>query len=439
MKLRSSIRQTITEARANPGFTWLYIGGVAFAVAFTMIITIIYYIHLAPIYPEYQRDRTSYMNNIRLTMPNGNGMSSNAFSKRFIDTYMSTDSTLCDYFSVSGDEWWSNGDYIQPIDNSADFKVSSRYIDPNFFRLYSYDFLAGRPFNEAETASVIPNVVITDALANHVFGSVEKALGNEISMNYKRYKVIGIVRRGTPLAATSYGDIFLPYTLIADEDNTDDGPRSLHGILKVTLVFKNDEQREAIRDKMDDICRRISLADTTAGVTDIPTIDSHYTYVLGGATWKRRSTWEIIKPFIFIAIVLLLVPAINISGMIGGQMDRRIAEIGIRRSFGATRGELTRQVMFENFLLTVTGGFIGLILAWIIIFFSRQWLLDVITSSWSACDSSLSIDVSTEMLFAPAVFIITLLICLALNLLSAYIPVKLSLRRPIVSSINTKR
>lgn len=102
MQIKSSLKQLWVESRANPGFTSLYIGGVAFAVAFIMIIAIIYYVHLAPIYPEYQRGLTSYMSSIRLTTENG--MSSNPFSKSFIDDYLTTDSTLCDYFCVTGED-----------------------------------------------------------------------------------------------------------------------------------------------------------------------------------------------------------------------------------------------------------------------------------------------------------------------------------------------
>lgn len=60
MQIRSSLRQLWRESRANPGFTALYIGGVAFAVAFTMVYAIIYYVNIAPLYPEYNRDTTSY-------------------------------------------------------------------------------------------------------------------------------------------------------------------------------------------------------------------------------------------------------------------------------------------------------------------------------------------------------------------------------------------
>ena len=64
-------------------------------------------------------------------------------------------------------------------------------------------------------------------------------------------------------------------------------------------------------------------------------------------------------------------------------------------------------------------------------------LLKLIIPAWECIDAPA--EISTEMMFAPLVFIAALLLCLVLNLLSAYIPVRLSLRRPIISSLNSKR
>ena len=62
--------------------------------------------------------------------------------------------------------------------------------------------------------------------------------------------------------------------------------------------------------------------------------------------------------------ILLLVPAVNLSGMTLSRMRRRMAEIGVRKAFGATGGELIRQVFFENFVLTLLAGVVGLALSY---------------------------------------------------------------------------
>ena len=46
--------------------------------------------------------------------------------------------------------------------------------------------------------------------------------------------------------------------------------------------------------------------------------------------------------YAIILFVLLLVPALNLSGITLSRMRKRIAELGVRRAFGATKGEYHR-------------------------------------------------------------------------------------------------
>ena len=65
--------------------------------------------------------------------------------------------------------------------------------------------------------------------------------------------------------------------------------------------------------------------------------------------------------YVIIVLVLLLIPAINMSGITQSRMRKRMAEIGVRKAFGATRSELLTQVLYENLLQTLLGGVLGLI------------------------------------------------------------------------------
>ena len=58
-------------------------------------------------------------------------------------------------------------------------------------------------------------------------------------------------------------------------------------------------------------------------------------------------------------VILLLVPAINLSGMTLSRMRSRLPEIGIRKAFGATKGRLLVQILSENMFLTLLGGVVG--------------------------------------------------------------------------------
>lgn len=436
MKLSASLKQLWIESKANPGFTALYVGGVAFAVAFTMVYAIIYYIHIAPLYPEYNRGTTYYVNNITVRNERNNNMMQGSVGLPFIRDFIKNSKNI-EFATLS----LETGGFIQPPDQSGDFKIVNRYTDPEFFKLYSYEFLAGRPFNDAETEAAINSVVIDSSLANRLFGNAENALGKELSYQFRPYRIVGVVRDGNPVAYISYANIFIPYTLYLKKQQTQPfgNKRDLMGSFNTLIKIKDSKQAERFRAELTDKVHRANISDTTGWKLDIQSAPLSHTMKVFSqrSNGEGLSMMEYIRPILIVLVVLLIIPAINISGMISGQMDRRIAEIGVRRSFGATRGKLTRQVMFENLILTLSGGVIGFIVAWGLIIAARNMLLKLIVPSWECIDAPAQ--VSVEMMLAPVIFIVALLVCLTLNLLSAYIPVRLSLRRPIISSLNSKR
>jgi putative ABC transport system permease protein len=149
--------------------------------------------------------------------------------------------------------------------------------------------------------------------------------------------------------------------------------------------------------------------------------------------------WKTVAYLVVVVLVLLLVPALNLSGLIASRMESRLAEMGVRKSFGAGRRVLLSQVMWENFFLTLAGGLLGLILAWTTVYLSREWIFTLLNDWMVEAPQDANVYVSGEMLFAPAVFVIAFLLCLALNLLSALLPAWMSLRKPIVYSLYEKR
>lgn len=434
MQIRSSLSQLWRESRANPGFTALYIGGVAFAVAFTMVYAIIYYVNLAPLYPEYNRAETSYVSFIQIRNDSTSNIHGSLVSRKFVDDFIANSENI-EYCSVSQPTFGQTSEISTK--GNVGFKAVPRLTDRNFFRLYDYDFLAGRPFSDVEMDAEKPYfTIVTADIAERVFGSTDNAVGQEILIDYEPYRVVGVVRRGTPVAHTSYGDLFIPYTIKPSSASDESGSlRDYLGSLTAAIKFRDGSQRERF---IEEFNAKVSRAKDSDGFKiQKAQVRSHFENILTTEGGDDLPIKSIIQSLLAVLFILLIVPAINISGMIGGQMDRRMAEIGVRRSFGATRGELTRRVMFENFVLTLAGGLVGFIFAWIIVTLCRRWMLQLLVSSWEVVDAP--VDISAELLFAPLIFLSALLLCLALNLLSAYIPVRFALRRPIVNSLNTKR
>ena len=136
--------------------------------------------------------------------------------------------------------------------------------------------------------------------------------------------------------------------------------------------------------------------------------------------------------FGMVLLVLLLIPAINMSGITQSRMRKRMAEIGVRKAFGATRSELLTQVLYENLLQTLLGGVLGLFFSYASVLLLSDWLLDTGTASMGIGRTF----VNAEMMFNPVIFLYAFLACLALNLLSAGIPAWRASRMRIISALN---
>ena len=119
-------------------------------------------------------------------------------------------------------------------------------------------------------------------------------------------------------------------------------------------------------------------------------------------------TSRLVLIYIVVITILLLVPAINLSGITLSRMRRRMEEIGVRRAFGATRGELLRQVLAENLVVTLMGGVLGLILSYIAVLCMRDWLLNTSMSGYYGVDTQ----VSAGMVIQPFVLCLCVIVLL---------------------------
>ena len=75
------LKQALAMMREERLFSGIYIVGTALAIAFTMVMAVVYYIKLAPIYPEPNRARTVYFEGMRIEAESG-GVGQTGFSAK---------------------------------------------------------------------------------------------------------------------------------------------------------------------------------------------------------------------------------------------------------------------------------------------------------------------------------------------------------------------
>ena len=447
------IKKTITEAMKTPGFSLLYMAGVAFTVAFTIIYGMLLYSQLGPVYPEYDRSSTMYVNKM-IVVSNGNNRSSGSLGHNFIDEFLRDKIKSADKMTASID-WLSGYPMVQTDGHEPEFHAEVRYVDPSFFDFYRYEFKEGKPFSQEDFDSAIEVADISERIAMRLFGSAEEAVGKDISIDHVNYRIRGVFREGSALNVDSYGEVFLPYSLRVSSHGYNEGRRIYLGPLRATFKVKEGKE-DALREELRDVCRRINAMDTLQEVFYLPGVMSHAEHVLTDTNvewgWdgndeerfkikESSSAMQIWKPFLIALLVVLVIPALNISGLIGARMDRMAAELGVRRCFGANRRRLMGMVLTENLVLTLAGGILGLIAAWLLSALAGNFLLQLTPLAYEqgfrfGDDASF---ITGESAFAPLLFVFAVGVCIVLNLISAWIPARRALHSQITESLNTKR
>ena len=438
--LKTYFKQALALFRQNRLFSTLYIAGTGLAIAMTVVMALVYYVKLAPVYPEENRANTLYLTNASFHSDKEKMTYQSGLSYQALQEWMYPLKNVVEVSAIV-DYGMETPAYIQPADLSGDFSVALKLVDPAFFRIYSFRFLEGNPFTDSDLASGIHTAVISDYLARRLFGTAENVVGRSFSLDYVNYRVCGVVRSASYLTPQSYAQVYLPYSVAEDYKIPATGQFPYCGNFSVTFLVKDEAQADALRAEIGDLTRRLNLQNKDQWQLELwkqPT--SHWLSVFQSYPSDASfSPWKTAGYLIVVVLVLLLVPALNLSGLIASRMESRLPEMGVRKSFGAGRSVLLSQVMWENFFLTLAGGLLGLILAWITVYLGREWIF-VLLDQWpEAVPQGVDAYVSGEMLCAPAVFVIAFLLCLLLNLLSALLPAWMSLRKPIVYSLYEKR
>ncbi len=419
--------------KQNKLFSMLYILGTGLAIAMTMVVFIAHYIKVAPIYPETNRAQTWVLKSVSAQRLKGNGNSNWKSSYKLVRDWWYEVQEAED---VSAIYTWGVEDYVQLDNTGSDKKVEVKYTDPAFFRVFQFRFLNGKPFSQADFDSGIMNAVIGEDLARQLFGTVD-VVGKSFTLNYADCHVAGVVKDASFLTHDSFAQLYLPYTTLSGYESVERSFDDLIGPYAAYFKVKDEEQGKALTKEIEEKVRKYNASQEEYKLNLLgPDIYWQSAYRHGNAP---LDWWELGRLWGGLILIFLLVPALNLCGMISTRMENRLPEMGICKAFGANRGRLLRQVLSENLILTCLGGLLGLCLAWGVLVVGRNWVFTLFERYGDSLPEGVDTIISIDMLFSPWLFCAGFAVCLLLNLLSALVPACRALRKNIVYSLNQKK
>lgn len=433
--LKNYFKQAWTLMRQNRLFTGIYVVGTGLSIALVMTLFIIFYVKFGPVYPEYNRDRTLVLKPLKL-YPKGKpeNWTINGGVAYYVVDQMLPGLPHVEQVAGSVIDFW--GDYQVSAADVKPFKVTPRFANGAFWNVFSFRFVDGQPFTQEDVEAKAQVAVIGESMAKRLFAAVEGVSGRHFAFNGRDYRVCGVVRDVSNATPETAGDLWLPL-LNAQYISKELDRQGLLGNVFVSLLVDDAENFEAVRSEVQDVFRRYTQQDKDYEYDLMGQPDPYWLSTFRQDVEKAPDTMELAKDFLYILLALLFIPALNLSGMISSRMDSRIAELGIRKAYGATRRRLLEQVLCENLLLTLLGGLAGLLFSYLIVLTASDWILTLFDKN--IYNTSLSTSLTPEMLFNPTVFGCALAVCVVLNVVSALVPALGAMRHPIMESLNTKR
>lgn len=422
--------------RQNKLFSSIYITGTGLSIAFTMVLFIIYYVKFAPVYPEYNRDRTLVIDMMNVTQKDnpGNYSCNHGVSYKVVD--MLKDLPHLDKIGASS----MMGNYLgyaltMPKSNEVYMPIVN-LTDRGFWEVFTFDFIDGKPYEQADVEAGLPKAVISESLAKRVFTRTDVA-GEYIDLDGKDVQVCGVVRDASTATPITVGEMYLPL-YFCDQLRPSSFDYGLSGSVQLYLTAPSEDDIEPLRSEVQEVFKQHNLQDEKLNSNLMNQPDVWWKNYFRTECNHEPDIAKAVRGILYMLLALLFIPAMNLCGMISSRMDERLSEIGLRKAYGATNRSLIGQILTENLLLTVIGGLLGLALAYIITIAGGETILNLMDENVTLF-KTISTKINLEMLINLPLFLTVFGVCVLLNLISALVPTLLALRHPIIHSIQTKR
>lgn len=231
-------------------------------------------------------------------------------------------------------------------ENGAASKGASwlEYISPGYFRTMETPILAGRDFNDSDSATSPKVAIVNQAFVNKFLGGTKNAVGKQFRLweppgkPEPYYTVVGIVENSV------YNDMHVPFVPVMYFPRTQDEKPD------VTVTF-------LIRSRVGAAGVLNSVKSAIAGVN--PEIDIQFK-VLQRQIRESLLQDELMATLCgFFGALAVLLAAIGLYGVVSYTVGQRTNEIGVRMALGAQRSGILRLILGEVAVVISIGIIVG--------------------------------------------------------------------------------
>ena len=219
-------------------------------------------------------------------------------------------------------------------------------VSAEYFWVRNLETLTGRFLEDNDIQTRGKVAVITQSLANTMYGSTEAAVGRTIKLSGIPFMVVGTFRERVDTFGQSEitdDTVLIPYTVARFFTGTNSVKQLYFSVsdpsdipvasAKIQSILQSRHRSESVY-KVDNLTELLTVAARIANAL---------TMVL-----------------LLIAVLTLLVSGVGIMNIMLATVNSRIREIGVRKAVGATNAEIRAQFLTEAVLISLIGGLVGI-------------------------------------------------------------------------------
>jgi putative ABC transport system permease protein len=404
-------------ARQNKLFTFLSLFGISLTIMFVMIFSMTVNKVIKGSGPEKNLGKILISDRfkVRDEHPGHSGVHSGLTTK-ISEDYMKKIKSADLVTIYFGSDW-------KFMQNGKHYTKGYMGTDAEFWKVFNFKFLQGRPYSSEDVINKSNFAIITQSLKEILFGNEKDVIGKPVKLRHLSFTVLGVVEDPSPTSQNLRSGLFFPYTTIPEEPCATCYAPAYLGSYTVAFRAHDRSQFASIRKEVQEIIRRLDAADPEFAIF-LSGPNTQWENLL--ATYDPEfdtGPWAKIRKYLLWGFGFIFLPAINLMSLNFARIRERGEEIAVRKSFGAGSGILKGQFIFENLLLTLAGGVIGMLLSFLMVALLGNTLNIPVKAG---------ITVPMSFSFDFLIFGIALGVCLLFGMLSGVLPaIRMSRMKPV--------
>jgi putative ABC transport system permease protein len=284
------------------------------------------------------------------------------FSFVEVDDYRSASRTI--------DEFVEYGDWeFTVLDEEEPHRAIGGLVTSNYFSVLGMHSALGRILNDADDAEgAEPVLLLTDAYWERAFGRDPSVIGKILDLEnlsvrspFLSARVVGVLEPGLYYSSSRRPDFYANYAANGHYQSSAMLNERWHRMTDLFARVAPGVSIDAARDELRSIATSLHDQYPDEYQPDMG-------YGLEAVRWQDELTRQGRSIFLFlmgtVALILVLAAA-NVTNLTLTRLIRRERELSTRAALGATGADLRLHLTFENAVLGLLGGGLGIVLAYL--------------------------------------------------------------------------